>query len=160
MENKFIIRAAHLEDAHKLMVLIEEFAAYADLRDSLQITEQNLIDHVLAGDKANALIAELDGYPVGYALYYETFSSFMGKVAMYLEDIYITPLFRKKGYGREIFNVLTEIAIAKNYYRLEWKCLKWNQKAQGFYESIGAAKEDKNMTYMLYTDESQTLKLH
>ena len=149
MSNKLVIRAAHREDIDTILILMEEFAAYANLSEHFRITKEKLMKLVFDDQKAQVILAELDGHPIGYALYYDVFSSFIGEVAMYLEDLYITPLFRRKGYGKELLNVIKDIGKQKGYYRIEWKCLKWNHQAQDFYQRIGATKEDKNITFLM-----------
>ena len=153
MSEKFVIRMANAEDTQDVMALMREFAANMDKTDKLELTEEKLRESVFEKGYAKVLVSQLDGYTIGFALYYPTYSSFAGKAAMYLEDIYITPLFRGKGYGKEMMKVLNEIAEKEGFFRIEWKVLKWNRKAIDFYHSIGAELENENMTFMLLTNK-------
>ncbi len=139
----------NINDTEVVMKLMREFAANMDMTHGLKLTEESLRQKVFEESAAQVLLAMVDGYAVGFALYYTVFSSFAGKEALYIEDIYITPLFRGRGYGRELMNVLREIAEREDNLRVEWKCLKWNQKAIDFYLRMGAELESENITFFL-----------
>lgn len=148
MSEKFVIRMANRGDSQDVYTLMREFAANLDKTDKLKLTEEKLVERVFDQGYAKILIAQVDGFSIGYAMYYTTFSSFVGEPAIYLEDIYVTPMFRGQGYGKELMQVIAEIAKKNGYLRLEWKCLKWNQKAIDFYQRLGATLENENFTFM------------
>lgn len=148
ISDKFVIREATIKDVPDVMQLMQEFAANMGKSDKLKLTEEDLIQQVFEKQYAKVLVAEADGHAIGFAMYFHTFSSFEGKPAMYLEDIYITPMFRGQGYGRELMKVLDEICRKEGCFRVEWKVLQWNQKAIDFYHRIGAELETENYTFM------------
>lgn len=149
MAEKLVIRAAHIQDSETIMILMREFAAYVDKSHLLETDVTTIEEEVFKKKAARVLIAEADGYPIGYAMFYKTFSSFAGKSSLFLEDLYVTPLFRGKGYGTEMINVLSEIAQEEDCLRLEWRCLKWNKKAQAFYQSIGAKVMEDDLIFRI-----------
>lgn len=149
MSGKLVIRAAHMEDSGTIFTLMREFAAYADMTENFLTDQQTIETEIFEKQVAKALIAEVDGHPIGFALFYDTFSSFAGKRGMFMEDLYVTPLFRGYGYGKEMIKVVKEIAKEGGYHSVEWRCLKWNQKAQNFYESLGATIQDQSVQFKL-----------
>jgi len=98
---------------------------------------------------AEVVFAELDGVPVGFALFFHNFSTFVGKPGIYLEDLYIMPEFRRKGYGKQLLIYLAAVAKARDCGRLEWAVLNWNEKAISFYKSLGAVPMDTWTVYRL-----------
>ncbi|WP_435017151.1 N-acetyltransferase family protein [Tundrisphaera sp. TA3] len=133
------LRAAKKEDAPTIVEMIRELAAYEKLAHNARATVEDIERH-LFGDRpaAEALIAEVDGTPVGVAIFYTTFSTFRGQPGLYLEDIYIRPEHRGQGAGTLILQTLASIAVERGYGRLEWVVLDWNEPAIKFYRSMGA----------------------
>ncbi len=159
MSEKLVIRGANRDDSTVVMQLIREFAANMGKTDMLQLTEEALVEHIFESGFAEVLLVEVDGHAVGYALYFFTFPSFAGQPSIYLEDIYITPLFRNQGYGKELMNAITKISMEKGCFRIEWKVLKWNRKAINFYHQIGAQLETENFTFMMAVSKSSMEEL-
>ena len=137
------IRAAVEEDAPLILQLIKELAEYEKLSHEVVATEDSL-RRSLFGERrfAEALIGEVGGEPVGFALFFHNFSTFLGRPGIYLEDLYVRPEFRGSGLGRALLVYLARLALERGCGRLEWSVLDWNEPAIGFYRSVGAAPVD------------------
>jgi GNAT superfamily N-acetyltransferase len=135
----FVIRPATRADVPALLGLIRELARYERLEDQVEATEELLADG-LFGERpaAEALIAELDGEPVGYALWFTTFSTFVGKPGIWLEDVFVLPDHRRAGLGRALLARVAAVAVERGCGRLEWSALDWNEPALAFYRSLAA----------------------
>ena len=141
--SEFIIRPAKLEDVPLILRFAKELAEYENLSDQVTATEESLREWMFKKGKAKALIGEENGLAVGYALYFNNFSTFVGRAGVFLEDLYIRPPHRKKGYGKAFFKYLAQMCRDEGYGRLEWTCLNWNQPSIDFYRAMGAeAMED------------------
>lgn len=138
------IRAAGRDDAPRLLELIRGLARFEKLEHQVEATAERLAHEVGVPDAiAHALIAELDGKPAGFALYFFNFSTFLGRRGVYLEDLFVLPELRSHGIGRALLVELARIAQARGCGRLEWSVLDWNVDAQRFYSSIGAVPMDE-----------------
>ena len=135
----FKIRAARKGDAGVIMELIRDLAAYEKLAHEVVATEKD-IDTQLFGPHphAEALLAEYQGQPVGFALFFHNFSTFLGRPGLYLEDLFVKPEFRGRGFGKQLLATLARIAVERGCGRFEWAVLDWNTPAIRFYESLGA----------------------
>ena len=149
MENSHVVRFALPEDTPVILSLIRELAAYEKLLDQVVATEETLREWLFERKKAEALIAERDGEPVGYALFFHNFSTFLGRAGIYLEDLYVRPGARKKGIGRGLLATVARIAGERGCGRLEWSCLDWNKTGVDFYLSLGARPMDGWTIYRL-----------
>ena len=138
------IRSAIESDAKLILSLIREIAEYEKLLHEVVATE-SLIKENLFGQNpvAKSLIAELDNQPVGYALYFYNFSTFLGRPGIYLEDLYVKPECRGLGIGKKLLTKLAKIAVEKNCGRVEWSVLDWNEPAIKFYRAVGAIPMDE-----------------
>ena len=138
------IRAATIEDIPIILTFIKELAEFEKMLHEVTATEEILRD-TLFGDKpkAEVIIAYINGKPVGFALFFHNFSTFLGKPGIYLEDLYVKPQNRGKGIGKKLLQYLAQLTIDRNCGRLEWWVLDWNQEAIGFYRSIGAIAMDE-----------------
>jgi GNAT superfamily N-acetyltransferase len=144
------IREAAPDDVPLILAFIRELAAYERLADEVVATEDALRETLLGETpRAEVLIAELDGAPVGFALYFHNYSTFLGQAGIYLEDLFVRPDARHRGVGRALLARLAEIAIARSCGRLEWAVLDWNEDAIGFYLGLGARPCDEWTTYRL-----------
>ena len=134
------IRAATEEDVPLILSLIKELAEYERLSHEVVATEEALRDS-LFGERpvAEVLIGHLGDEPVGFALFFHNFSTFLGKPGIYLEDLYVRPEFRGAGIGRALLVHLARVARERGCGRLEWSVLDWNEPAIGFYKKIGAS---------------------
>lgn len=137
--SNFHIEAARPEDCGTILTFIRELADYERLLDQVVATEED-IRRELFGEKSvtRAVIAWVDDVPVGFALYFFNFSTFLTRRGLYLEDLFVMPKYRGKGYGRAIMRYLAQTAKQEGCGRFEWSVLDWNEPAIGFYESLGA----------------------
>jgi GNAT superfamily N-acetyltransferase len=133
------IRAATTDDVPLIFSLIGELAEYEKLSHEVVATEQQ-IRATLFGDRAVAevLIASLDGTPVGFALFFPNYSTFLGRPGLYLEDLFVRPEARGFGVGRELLEHLARLAVDRGWGRLEWRVLDWNEPSIAFYRKLGA----------------------
>jgi GNAT superfamily N-acetyltransferase len=138
--NEVTIRAARKGDAETLFELILELAAYERLRDAVTGDAEQLHQQLFEGGTAEALLAELDGEAVGYAILCGTFSTFECRAGIWLEDIFVRPERRERGIGRALFARVAALAVERGCGRLEWCALDWNELAMGFYDRLGATR--------------------
>ena len=134
----FRIRKAEPEDAPTIFDLIYKLAVYEKLESAVVTTPEELRDQIFEKKYAEVLIAEEHGNPVGFALYFFNFSTFLGKPGLYLEDLFVEPEHRGKGYGKALLAELAGIAQYRNCGRMEWSVLNWNTPSIEFYRSLGA----------------------
>ena len=137
------IRPATHADVPNILGFVRDLAEYEREPDAVEATEQSLAQ-ALFGDApaAEALIAEVDGVGVGFALFFHNFSTWTGKRGLYLEDLYVTPQARGSGAGKALLAALAGIAIDRGCARFEWSVLDWNTPAIEFYRAIGAVPQD------------------
>jgi GNAT superfamily N-acetyltransferase len=133
------IRHGERPDVPIIAELIRGLARYERLEDEVTMTEEK-IDRALFGERpyAETLIAEDDGTPVGFALFFHNFSTFLAQPGIYLEDLFVLPERRGGGVGKELLQALAKIAVERECGRLEWAVLDWNESAIRFYERLGA----------------------
>jgi len=142
--NNINIRPAVERDSSLIISFIRELAEYEKLLDEMVATESLIEENLFgSGPVAYSLIAELDGKPVGFALYFFNFSTFLGRPGIYLEDLYVKPEHRALGIGKKLLAKLAKIAVEKNCGRVEWSVLDWNEPAIKFYQSVGAIPMDE-----------------
>ncbi len=134
----FSIREANEADIPAIFRFIKELAEYEELADQVVATEEVLKDWLFVKNKAEVILAELDGEAIGFALFFHNFSTFLGRAGIYLEDLYISSEYRNKGYGKQLFAEVARIAVARDCGRLDWWCLDWNKPSIDFYYSLGA----------------------
>jgi GNAT superfamily N-acetyltransferase len=133
-----IIREATGKDVQLVLNFIKSLARYEKLEDQVTVTLEVLYDSLFVKHAAKALIAELSGMPVGFAIYYYSFSTFLGKQGLYLEDLFVVPDMRGRGIGTALLSYLAELAVEQGMERLEWTCLDWNTSSLDFYHHLGA----------------------
>jgi GNAT superfamily N-acetyltransferase len=135
------IRAARAEDAGTILKLIQGLAEYEHAPEEALATEEDLLRDGFGGQpKFHCVIAEWDGEPVGFALYFFNYSTWKGRPGIYLEDLFVWPEFRGKGIGKALLLELAKIAVANKCGRYEWQVLDWNTPAIEFYEGLGARR--------------------
>jgi GNAT superfamily N-acetyltransferase len=139
----FQIRHASIEDCPQILAFIKELAEYEKLSHEVVATVETL-EQSLFGDPAYArvLMGEYQGQAVGYALFFHNFSTFTGRPGIYLEDIYVQPAYRGKGFGKKLLSYIAHRARELDCTRVEWSVLDWNEPSIQFYRSIGAAPMD------------------
>jgi GNAT superfamily N-acetyltransferase len=138
MNNKLTFRTAERKDTALILQFIKELADYEKMLDEIVADEATLETWIFDKQKAEVIFALKDGKEVGFALFFHNFSTFLGRAGIYLEDLYVRPEFRGKGYGKAILKKLASIAVERGYERLEWWCLDWNKPSIDFYLSLGA----------------------
>lgn len=152
------IRSAIEDDVQLVFDLICELATYEKLRDEVVGTPEILRASLFDRGDAEALIVEDDaGEPVGYAIFYTTFSTFECRSGIWLEDVYVRPEHRRGGIGLRIMEHLAELALERGHVRLEWVALDWNEPALNFYEKLGAARLDDWLIHRLEVHGMKTL---
>lgn len=144
------ITPATAADVPTILAFIRELAEYEKLLDRVEATE-DLLRESLFGPRpfAEVLIGRLDGKPVGYALFFHSYSTFLARPGIYLEDIYVQPPARARGVGKALLTRIARIARDRNCGRLEWSVLDWNQPAIDFYQSLGAKPLNEWTTYRM-----------
>ncbi len=140
-----------------LLELIKELAHYEKLLDQVSADEKQLAQWIIHEKKANALLLEYNHTNVGFVLYFNNFSTFLGKPGIYLEDLYIKEDYRNKGFGKQVFKYLANECIQKGYGRLEWSVLNWNEPSIQFYQNLGAQPMSEWTTYRLTESELKKL---
>ena len=150
----FEIRRARVEDVPTILELIRDLATYERAPDEVTATEEQLVD-VLFGERpaAEVLLAFEEELPVGFALYFYNFSTWLGRPGLYLEDLFVKPEKRGKGYGRALLVELAKIARDRGCGRMEWAVLNWNEPAIKFYRTLGAKPMDEWTVFRLTRDE-------
>ena len=139
MKAPFVLRAAEPADVDDIDALIGELAEFEKLTHLLQVTPEKLAPQLFGPQPAaQALVAQVDGSTVGFALYFSTFSTFLAQPGLWLEDLYVRPAQRGLGIGTALLARLGALAIERGCGRLEWSVLNWNERAIGVYEGIGA----------------------
>src|SRR3954465_14219264 len=144
------IRFAESPDVPLIVHLIKSLAKYEKL-DHMVVANEEKVRNALFGEQpyAETLIAEVDGKPAGFALFFHNFSTFLAQPGIYLEDLFVEPEHRGAGIGRAILERLAQIALERECGRLEWAVLDWNKDAIGFYERLGATPNDEWTVYRL-----------
>lgn len=137
------------EDMGTLLFLIKELASYEHLEQEVTATEEILTEWLFEKKKAEVIFPVLEGKIIGYILYFYNFSTFLGKAGIYVEDLFIQPAFRHKGYGRQLLQHIAQKAQAEGLGRVEWACLDWNRPSIDFYLSLGAVPMHGWSTYRL-----------
>lgn len=152
------IRCATLADARLILDFIMELAVYEKAPEQVVATLAD-VEHSLFGAdaKARALVCELDGKPVGYAVYFYNYSTWLGRNGIYLEDVYVTPAARGRGCGKALLKHIARIAVSENCGRFEWSVLDWNTPAIEFYEALGARPQSEWIIYRLTGDSLRKL---
>ena len=148
--SNFIIRAATINDTTVILALIKELAEYEKLSHEVEATDAD-IRQSLFGDRpvAETLIGEYQGIPISFALFFYNFSTFLGKPGIYLEDLYVQPEHRGKGFGSKMLAHIAALAKERNCGRFEWSVLNWNTPAIRTYEKLGATPMKEWILYRL-----------
>jgi len=144
------LRSAEPGDVSVIAELIRGLARYEKLEDQVEMTEE-LLATALFGERpyAEVVLAEDGGRPVGFALFFHNFSTFLGRPGIYLEDLFVLPEHRGSGIGRMLLAHLARLAVERGCGRLEWAVLDWNRDAIGFYERLGARPNSEWTVYRL-----------
>ncbi len=144
------IRPAVAEDAALILSLVTDLAIYEKAEHEVVATEDDIRESLFTDNStALGLICSIYGKPVGYAVYFYNYSTWLGKNGLYLEDLYVMPEHRSKGVGKAMLQYLAKIAVSNNCGRFEWSVLDWNTPAITFYKSIGALPQEEWVAYRL-----------
>lgn len=153
MNNRF----ANREDSTLILSFIRSLADYEDMLSEVIATPE-LLAHWLFDEKKAEVIFAMEGEKeVGFALFFHNFSTFLGRAGIYLEDLFVLPEYRGKGYGKGLLSTLAKIAVERGCGRLEWWCLDWNKPSIDFYISMGARPMDEWTTYRITGDTLKDL---
>jgi GNAT superfamily N-acetyltransferase len=148
--SRLVIREAKPEDSNVILNFILELAKYEKLEPEVLATESSIRDSIFGPESsAKALICEKSGIPIGYAIYFFNYSTWLGKHGLYLEDLYISQTERGFGAGKALLKYLARIAVSKDCGRFEWSVLDWNQPAIDLYKSLGAEPQNEWIVYRL-----------
>lgn len=154
--NELTFRMAVPGDEHTILDIILELARYEKLEHEVVATPELLHEWLFEKEKAEVLLAEVDGIVVGSALFFHNFSTFLGRAGIYLEDLFVRPEYRNRGYGKALLQKLASITVERGCGRLEWSCLDWNQPSIDFYtKRMNAVPMDGWTVYRL---TGETLK--
>ena len=153
MPADFEIRSARVEDVPTILELISDLATYERAPTEVRATEEQLVD-VLFGEKpaAEVLLAFENQTPIGFAVFFHNFSTWLGRPGLYLEDLFVKPEKRGKGYGRALLVDLAKVAYERGCGRMEWAVLDWNEPAIKFYRSLGAKPMEEWTVFRLTRD--------
>lgn len=145
-------RFAQREDTALVLDFIKRIAAYEEMPDAVKYTEETLEDWLFNRQKGEALFVLEDDKEVGFCLFYETLPGYIGRGGLYVEDIFVYPEYRGKGYGKALLKKMAQIAIERDLGRLEWLCLKWNTNSINFYKGMGATAMDSCVSFRVEDD--------
>lgn len=155
MNNNLTFRSAERKDTALILRFIKELAEYEKMLHEVVADGPTLETWIFDQKKAEVIFAVEDGKEVGFALFFHNFSTFLGRAGIYLEDLYVRPEYRGKGYGKAILRKLAQIAVERGCGRLEWWCLDWNKPSIDFYLSLGA---EPMSDWTVYRIAGDTLK--
>lgn len=147
--NNIEFRFATREDLPEILAFIKDLAVYEKMLDEVSATEELLEKWIFDEKAAEVIFAVYSGELAGFALFFNNFSTFLGKAGLYLEDVFVRPQFRGKGVGVAIMKKLASIAKERGYGRVEWICLDWNEPSINFYKKLGAIPMDEWTIYRL-----------
>ena len=150
-------RFAERKDVPLILYFIKELADYEKMLDEVVATEEILEQWLFEKNKAEVIFSMEDGVETGFALFFHNFSTFLGRSGVYLEDLYVRPEYRGKGYGKGLLKKLAEIAVERGCGRLEWWCLDWNKPSIDFYLSLGAQPMEDWTVYRIAGDTLKQL---
>jgi GNAT superfamily N-acetyltransferase len=149
VDEHILFRFAEPEDSALILEFVRSLAEYEKLLDSVEAAAEDYRKNIFDEKIAEAVIAEYDGVPAGFALFFRNFSTFTGKPGLYLEDLFVKPAYRGRGLGKLFLAFLAKLAADRGYGRVEWACLNWNEPSIEFYKSRGARPLDEWTVYRL-----------
>ncbi len=137
-----LIRTAEEEDIPMILEFVLELAEYEGAKDQIRSTEEGLREALFTRKVADALIAELEGEPIGFAIWAYSFSTFTGKPTLYIDDLYVREQYRGRGIGSRLFSFIAEVACKKDCGRMDWYCMNSNVSGMKYYHNMGAEEID------------------
>lgn len=157
MEEKLTFRYAERKDTPLILQFIKELAEYEKLADQVVADKATLEEWLFDKKKAEVIFAMVAGQEIGYALFFHNFSTFLGRAGLYLEDLFIHPQYRGKGYGKALLKKIASVAVERKCGRLEWWCLDWNKPSIDFYLLLGAQPMSEWTSYRVTGDTLKNL---
>ena len=152
MSHQSKIRFANENDVEIILEFILKLAEYEKMLDDVVATPELLKEWIFKKKKAEVIFAVENGKEVGFALFFHNFSTFLGRAGIYLEDLFVLPEYRGKGYGKALLKFLAKTTVERGCGRLEWCCLDWNKSSIDFYLSLGAKTMDEWTVYRMAGD--------
>jgi GNAT superfamily N-acetyltransferase len=156
-KDKILVRMARRQDASLLLDLIKELASYEKRAKQVSAELEDIKKFIFEKQCAKAVIADLDGHEAGFAVFYISYSTFLGKPGIYIEDLFVKPGLRHKGIGTRLLKFIASLASQWGYPFIEWSVLKWNKPSIRFYERLGAKPKSEWALYRL--DEKMIKKI-
>ena len=132
-----LLRYGKEKDTGLILEFIRNLAEYENLLDQVEAAGEGLRKHLFDDNRAEVIIAEYNGEPAGFALFFHNFSTFVGKPGIYIEDLFVKPEMRGRGLGKALLDCIAALAVERDCGRLEWACLNWNEPAIAFYKAQG-----------------------
>ena len=155
---RFTVRPATADDVPRLLAFIRGMAEYHHLTHQVTATEEALLASLFGyPPAAEALLASADDEPAGFAVYFHTYSTFLARRSMYLEDLYVSPEYRRRGLGTLLLRRVAAIAVERDCGRFEWIALDWNTDAHRFYEDLGAEMLPEGRIFRIHGDAMRQL---
>mgnify|MGYP001369136624 FL=1 len=152
------IREATKKDSNIILGFIKELAKYEKAENEVIATESSIANSLFnSGSSTKAIICEKNGTPIGFAVYFFNYSTWLGRHGLYLEDLYVSATERGSGAGKSLLKYLAQLAVSKGCGRFEWSVIDWNQPAIKFYDSLGAKPQNEWITYRLSGEELRNL---
>lgn len=150
MKEELEIKKAQKNDSATILSFINQLAEYEKMSEEVSASVEKIEETLFGQDpKAECVIGYFENKPVGFALFFHNYSTFLGKPGIYLEDLFVIPEMRGKGFGKALLKHLAELAVERNCGRLEWSVLDWNTPAIEFYKSLGAVPMDEWTVFRL-----------
>lgn len=153
--SELTFRNAEEQDCGKILYFIKQLAVYEKMEDQVVATEEILREWIFEKKKAEVIFGCLDGKEIGFAVFFHNFSTFLGRAGIYLEDLFVLPEYRGRGFGKAFLVKLAETALERGCGRLEWACLDWNVPSIEFYKSLGAVPMDD---WTVYRADGETMR--
>jgi GNAT superfamily N-acetyltransferase len=149
IDEHLVLRFAEREDCALILEFVRSLAEYEKLLDSVEANAEGFRKYLFDEKMAEVVFAEYDGESAGFVLFFHTFSTFVGRPGLYLEDLFVKPAYRGRGLGKIFLTFLARLALDRNCGRFEWACLDWNEPSIRFYKDRGARPLDEWTTYRL-----------
>lgn len=155
----FTIRKADEKDVILILNFIKQLAEYEKMLSDVVANEKSLSEYLFCENPyAHVIIGEYANVPVGFALFFTNFSTFLGRPGIFLEDLFVKPEFRGRGFGKSILAFLAKLAVKNSFGRVEWSVLDWNESAINFYKSLGAIPMDEWKVFRLTGNALESMK--
>ncbi len=159
MKQEIVFRYATRQDVSLIYSFIMKLAEYEGMPEAVKASEDMIEEWMFDRNRAEVVFAMLDGKEIGFSLFYESFAAYVGKGGIFIDDLFICPEFRGKGYGKELLKKMAQIALERECGRLEWLCLRENMPSMEFYQHMGAKMSDECVVYRVTGEELNNLAM-